>query len=1694
MSDHKSSRLVSEHSIKLVSDNWYSFADHILTRISSACNLDFMLRNPNAFSIPYQNEYLEQEKESYTLEVEYLALVSKQKRRDELFADACKNYRVTLEDVKSAIDNKTAELAGLCIVGDQLTQWKQHYDMINNGTAKLKMEDTPVDINRVTYEGLMVAYHAHLRTNEELVTNMAAKKKLANDHLIISKSYTSARSVLEQEKGVFLAQLFSKGADALIDSAYYEQLEGNEVVWERIMLLRSSRKLSELWSTLKTLQDSDYPHSDITYGIKLIRMDPSTNETLDAFNVRFDANWKMAKSATNSCISEETVVYRYRDVLRDFYGSPIMNRILEPYFYAHSSEPNRKMPSTLNDFKNQIRRAIKAANDVSSVPIKLIASRGSIATPAIADIVSSVTSNSNTSFPQCIICKRFHPTLECKCVDPSRMKELTDLVTLIRKETNNTARFAHVTQSIKPTVSTTPSALTTWSQRNKDKDSKNPSQKAAKSPRRPVVSYVEEIIHPSDSLFDEYDQCMSVREVVSTAQTSDRLFVQLDNGSNTHIFNSLAFFVNKPVPSDRSFVGVYADSPKKLGMVGEAHAFGRAYYDASARNIISQSRLEEEGFDMCMIKDISNPRVTTAWSMSKGGKTVTFFLSDGIFYAPTSQIILMAQTLQTAVVAVSTRGNPFGIPNSSMLPTSLPLSEPIHEAEPDAMDIDEFETPVDPILPIIDQPLDVHTHSNGFELSDPDNFVDPVFPTTTALPSSTFIHHQVQEATQLVPPSTIPFYVPSLGRRLTRLEEGRYTKAANLHIASGHAGRATEMQLLQGCHLLNTDLTPADIKIFHEISGACLGCVKGKMLMPRQVEWEIRSGALVGEYWELDLGYFGCKTYVIMVEVVTNFAVLYPIMNRKATTLLPIAQQWKQLLIKTMPRLFDPTVDGSVTIKIKCDREIAFNVFESVVRPVHMARTSAEGHASRVEVLIRILKERARAIIYSLPYKLPASRYGDLISFIIDMKNYLPSTTKSPSTPMEAIFSKRLREEDMLQLHFGQMVAVIVPPNQRGPKSDAVAQEGIIVGFETQTPANVKVYIPSTNHIVSRSKVIKISSPALIKTLNEMSLNDIVIDPFPLDQASSTPTSDPTLTLIAASVEGGMTSVLPPAVNMSTLDNMSTAQAIRTIGREAVLQSTLTELDNMARMGVFKFIEPKIIDPEALVLPSKIIHKVKFKDGKYYKNKSRLVSRGDLQPAGSYGETKSPTADKASLFMICSLNKLIKGNIYSVDVPAAFLFAKLKEKMYMLLPKEITPLIIGARAELSKYLDKQGRLTVQLMKSIYGLKQSPLNWYVHLVRVLEDAGFLGCITDRCVFYRNDDKGTTHIIFHVDDVFISSNAPIHINILKTAFNVAFGPMEWEENKFTFLGMYFCLRDDSSIDVDMAAYTSNIVDKHWTPEIGDEFKKTRGIINPSSDELFFNVDQNSLASEQEVSDFKSITMELLYSTTVRIDILKECVCAASQSHAPGTNSWKLIRQLIAYLKVNPCYVINFGADSSVLTMYADAGYAVHPDAQSHTGIFVTLGTNSGPILVKSKKQSLVTQSSTESELCALVDGIKRAIPLAKLLVELGINKTVFIMAMQDNTSTITIARMGEGMHGKAKHFLVRFHFLRELLDQGIIDISHVGTDFMIPDFQTKGMTGIKFQFQILRALYHGDLEGFKEACTRAKQRILGNMINA
>jgi hypothetical protein len=55
---------------------------------------------------------------------------------------------------------------------------------------------------------------------------------------------------------------------------------------------------------------------------------------------------------------------------------------------------------------------------------------------------------------------------------------------------------------------------------------------------------------------------------------------------------------------------------------------------------------------------------------------------------------------------------------------------------------------------------------------------------------------------------------------------------------------------------------------------------------------------------------------------------------------------------------------------------------------------------------------------------------------------------------------------------------------------------------------------------------------------------------------------------------------------------------------------------------------------------------------------------------------------------------------------------------------------------------------------------------------------------------------------------------------------------------------------------------------------------------------------------------------------------------------------------------------------------------------------------------------------------------------------------------------LAFNGEGYQGKAKHFRVRFHFIKEMIDAGELELLYCATALMLADFLTKALAYLDY----------------------------------
>lgn len=136
---------------------------------------------------------------------------------------------------------------------------------------------------------------------------------------------------------------------------------------------------------------------------------------------------------------------------------------------------------------------------------------------------------------------------------------------------------------------------------------------------------------------------------------------------------------------------------------------------------------------------------------------------------------------------------------------------------------------------------------------------------------------------------------------------------------------------------------------------------------------------------------------------------------------------------------------------------------------------------------------------------------------------------------------------------------------------------------------------------------------------------------------------------------------------------------------------------------------------------------------------------------------------------------------------------------------------------------------------------------------------------------------------------------------------------------------------------------------------------------------------------------------------------------------------------------------------ITEYFDSNYAGDIESGRSTSGFV-FSFGASPITWYSKKQPTVALSSTEAEYQALSEAAREAVWLRTLLGDYRLESQEPILINCDNECSIRLAR-NPVFHSKTKHFTVHYHFAREKLDNGEINVTYIPTGEQLADLFTK-----------------------------------------
>jgi hypothetical protein len=107
---------------------------------------------------------------------------------------------------------------------------------------------------------------------------------------------------------------------------------------------------------------------------------------------------------------------------------------------------------------------------------------------------------------------------------------------------------------------------------------------------------------------------------------------------------------------------------------------------------------------------------------------------------------------------------------------------------------------------------------------------------------------------------------------------------------------------------------------------------------------------------------------------------------------------------------------------------------------------------------------------------------------------------------------------------------------------------------------------------------------------------------------------------------------------------------------------------------------------------------------------------------------------------------------------------------------------------------------------------------------------------------------------------------------------------------------------------------------------------------------------------------------------------------------------------------------------------------------------------------RKQSSVAQSTTEAEYVAATSCFSHLLWITYTLSDFG-QECSHVPLMCHSTSAISVAKIPV-LHSRTKHIEVRYHFLRDNVEKGNVDLIHVPTKKQLADILTKPMDQATF----------------------------------
>ena len=477
------------------------------------------------------------------------------------------------------------------------------------------------------------------------------------------------------------------------------------------------------------------------------------------------------------------------------------------------------------------------------------------------------------------------------------------------------------------------------------------------------------------------------------------------------------------------------------------------------------------------------------------------------------------------------------------------------------------------------------------------------------------------------------------------------------------------------------------------------------------------------------------------------------------------------------------------------------------------------------------------------------------------------------------------------------------------------------------------------------------------------------------------------------------------------------------------------EHESLMRNRTWVLVERK---PGMKVLPSKYVFKLKITGPK-----ARVVALGLLQVHGvDYIETYAPVVNIITIRLLFALVAMLDLELDQMDVITAFLYGDIDIVIYMEVPEGLKD-------------PKRPNLVCKLLKSLYGLKHAPRQWYAKIHSFLVELGFISSSNDPCLYTLHTSSEFMIIVLYVDDILIAGSKRASIDSIKEKFKARFEMKDMGEAS-EILGIEINRnRSRRTLFLHQSRYTQRVLERF-------EMESSKPVASPMDKSRKSKQPESFSGSDKPALDvpFRSVIGSVMYMMIGSRPDLSFAIGKLSQHlEKPLQEHWLAAKRLLRYISGTRHYGIMLGVEQNFsLVGFSDSDWAGCPESRKSTSGFVfTLA--GGAISWKSKKQSVIALSTCEAEYIAASLACKEAIWLSRLHADmLNLESPKCIDLRLDNTGAIATAK-NACINQRNKHIDIKYHYVRDCVGNKHINPVHWPTAEQAADLMTKALDKVK-----------------------------------